>query len=342
METKPSRHWCLTAFSPDGHISDDAAASFITNSDLIRYASWQRERCPDTGRDHLQAYIELVRPARLSAARKLFSAWGIHLEPRRGTREQARDYTRKDDSRSGGPWEYGSFRTNQGKRKDIEDVLDTLDNHGLPGLLSDHPQWALLHLRHAKEYLSAKASMEALCKIRDVKTIWITGLSGVGKSYGVFKYCTEYHPHDYYVLSLRNWWDGYQGQRIVIIDELNEGEIKIQNLLMWLDNYEVTVPVKGSSFPAAWELVLITSNHKPDELYPNDVLRLGRRITHNLYVRDSSEARTYIDFALRAVDPLYKAQKEAEDQAEHDLIMQLFASEGALSGSDVDPEDPGN
>ena len=34
---------------------------------------------------------------------------GAHFEPRRGTRDQARDYCRKAETKVDGPWEHGAF-----------------------------------------------------------------------------------------------------------------------------------------------------------------------------------------------------------------------------------------
>ena len=74
----------------------------------VRYASWQRE-VGASGTEHLQGYAEFAAPVRLSAVRQWLSS-SVHWEPRKGTREEARDYSRKDDSRAAGPWELGSFQ----------------------------------------------------------------------------------------------------------------------------------------------------------------------------------------------------------------------------------------
>lgn len=76
-----------------------------------RFVVWQREKGAE-GTEHLQGYIELHAPIRLSAMVEWLR--GAHFEPRRGTRDQARDYCMKEDSRLAGPWERGDFDTGKG------------------------------------------------------------------------------------------------------------------------------------------------------------------------------------------------------------------------------------
>jgi len=62
------------------------------------------------------------------------------------------------------------------------------------------------------------------------------------------------------------FWDGYQGQRVVIIDEFR-GDIGISNLLRWFDRYPVLVEIKGSSTVLCAEEIYITSNLTPRDWY---------------------------------------------------------------------------
>jgi hypothetical protein len=72
-----------------------------------------REIAPTTGTPHLQGYVHFERTKRLSGVRVLFPH-GTHLEPRRGTPEQAADYCKKD-----GDFEERGVLPAQGRRTDI-------------------------------------------------------------------------------------------------------------------------------------------------------------------------------------------------------------------------------
>jgi len=85
---------------------------------------FQGEVCPTTGRPHIQGYIELTCPQRISALVKWLP--GAHFEVRKGTPDQARDYCMEEDTRVAGPWERGVYGGAQGKRSDIDGARDAI------------------------------------------------------------------------------------------------------------------------------------------------------------------------------------------------------------------------
>jgi len=126
-ETAPekygARHWCLTIRAHKDRplvIIEDAAIQH-----KLRFATWQREEGGDTGYVHWQAYAEFAQPVKGVTCRLVWGHRGdrgqlrrlesgdVHWERRRGTRLEARDYCRKEDTRSGsdgsGPFEWGSY-----------------------------------------------------------------------------------------------------------------------------------------------------------------------------------------------------------------------------------------
>lgn len=62
------------------------------------------------------------------------------------------------------------------------------------------------------------------------------------------------------------FWDGYNGQENVVIDEFR-GAIAVDHLLRWLDRYPVIVEVKGSSTVFRATSIWITSNLSPKHWY---------------------------------------------------------------------------
>lgn len=63
------------------------------------------------------------------------------------------------------------------------------------------------------------------------------------------------------------FWDGYQDQGNVVIDEFR-GDIGISHLLRWLDRYPVLVETKGSGVVLSARTIWITSNLPPTSWYP--------------------------------------------------------------------------
>lgn len=82
---------------------------------------YQEEVCPETGREHLQGYVEFNTSVRFGALKKLPHMAKVHWEKRRGSRQQAHDYCCKEDTRSPDSplqFEYGDFKRTSGNAGD--------------------------------------------------------------------------------------------------------------------------------------------------------------------------------------------------------------------------------
>jgi hypothetical protein len=103
MKNVQRRHWMATVWPnhlgldvgcSDHELIDAMESFWETLSSLpgLKYAVGQIERSPETGNLHIQAYTEWGSSKRLSEVVKIFPA---HLEFRKGSRDDARDYCRK-------------------------------------------------------------------------------------------------------------------------------------------------------------------------------------------------------------------------------------------------------
>ena len=96
------RHWTVTVQTRKDddwrQMFDDTIVNWqhLTEVKQLRYAVCQIE-VGETGRHHLQAYVEFLRPKRLSEAKRTLGWNHAHLEPRWGTRTQAREYCMKPE-----------------------------------------------------------------------------------------------------------------------------------------------------------------------------------------------------------------------------------------------------
>ena len=239
-------------------------------SDDVTFVVCQLEE-GEQGTPHLQGYIELAKRKRMSGVKALFTAIGVdpdkpHLEARKGTQKQAIDYCTKEDTRKAGPFEQGEARPcKQGARTDLVKLrdackakrswVDIADDDDIgPTLLKYHK--AAQFLRNAYELELVKTDE---FRLLDVEVLH--GPTGSGKTRkaiaaGSFKW----NP------SSPEWWDGYNGEETILIDEFN-GQVKITRMLQLLDGYKLRLPVKGSFSYARWTKVFITSNKHPDDWY---------------------------------------------------------------------------
>lgn len=98
---------------PYSGICNAECGRYLRFPPLVRGLVYQVER-GDSGTTHLQGYLELSNPARITQLKAWGGNWSRgHFEVRQGTRAQAAQYCSKDDSRhhpegdgSGGPWHY--------------------------------------------------------------------------------------------------------------------------------------------------------------------------------------------------------------------------------------------
>lgn len=128
--TSSLRNVCFTLFPPES--ADITTPDGLVNrTNTIRYMVWQEERCPSTQRLHLQGYVEFTNPAKFSVIQTLFKFPG-HYEKRRGSRDQARDYCRKEDTRVRGPFEMGEWTSRQGTRSDLDEIIVAIQGGATP------------------------------------------------------------------------------------------------------------------------------------------------------------------------------------------------------------------
>lgn len=232
---------------------------------FVRYCSWQTEKGA-TGTRHYQGYIEFNQPVRISKIKSLGGDWArAHLEVRRGTRDQARDYSRKEDSRLEGPWEFGEWDSGgAGKRTDLQGAVAMLKETGsLKRVAEEFPEVFVRNCRGLRELHDITSDAKRSWK----STVYVFyGNPGSGKS----RLASELSGESVYFLRRGNsnsvWWDGYHGQDNVIIDDFY-GWIPYDLLLRVCDRYECLVDYKGGATQLLAKKIFITSNRNPLDWY---------------------------------------------------------------------------
>lgn len=230
----------------------------------IRYATWQVERAPTTGQLHLQGYVEFKSPVRIPQAKRLLNSPGAHLEPRRGTREQARDYAQKEESRVRGPFEVGIWEISPGKRSDLDAVKNALVQGASLAQISDDHFGAFLRYHRG---IRAWKLLHAVRREWPMEVVVLWGPTGTGKTRAAWDLApTAYGLPPSQGGSGVGWWDGYDGHETVIIDEFY-GWLKYSFFLQLLDRYPLRLETKGGSVECQLRRVILTSNKPPEEWY---------------------------------------------------------------------------
>lgn len=247
-----ARDWCFTSFDTDKELEFE--------KDSVRYIIYGREKCPKTGREHYQGYAIFKRTCRMPKAKVWIGGGdGVHLESRRGSRDQARDYCRKD----GDVFEWGKF---DGMTK--EELFDQPISY----LKENHKEFYCRYHRGLE-----KLNVTQGPKWRDVECTLIYGGSGKGKTRYVMEMDDVYKIDRPY-----RWFDFYEGHDILCIDDFALGEMARGFFLNLLDGYRLRLETKGGFVFANWTKVFVTSNYDMDGW--DNAMR--RRINHVIDIDD--------------------------------------------------------
>lgn len=252
--------------------------SILSASSKCKYLICAKE-VGDSGTPHLQMYVEFHNPKTLNGIKKLLGSDRFHIEARRGTAQQASDYCKYADyskeTHTGTVLndyvEFGEI-SKQGLRTDWAQAVESLtnSNDSIVDIIVAQPQ--LAPCVRALERIRQLAKCDPIQ--RDVKVIVLYGDAGTGKTF----YANQLHP-ELYSKPNGEWWDGYNGESAVLMDDFYGG-ILYAEMLKVLDRYKLRVPVKGGFVGARWDTVYITSNKPPSEWYHHGMTpALQRRIT---------------------------------------------------------------
>lgn len=282
-----SRGWCFTLHATDVAVGRDQYLPPEEHKDTV-YMVWQEEK-GEGGAIHLQGYIYFgdKKPRMAWVKENVFpNSPHVHLEAAKGTPEQNRKYCTKQEGRVDGPWEYGKLPKGQGARSDLHALAAELKETGGDLRLLDE-KWDAKFVQYGRgikglaELQQARARMKGEVKNRDVKVHIYWGAPGSGKTHSAHQFEDTYTLAQYSDKTL--WFDGYYGQKTLIIDEFDYRNLPITVFNQICDIYPYNAPVKGGFVVAKWTNVVICSNIDPLTWYGSETAALRnaykRRIT---------------------------------------------------------------
>jgi len=255
------RNWCFT-------LNNYTFEEQLRIEDIdCRYLTYGIEE-GENGTPHLQGYIEFGKVIRFNSVKKLIGE-RAHIEKRRGTREQARDYCHKDGEYfEKGNWDMGG----QGTRNDLDTVRQLALEEGMRTVTAS---CNAQQIRVAEKFLTYNEEP------RDWKpeVHWIYGPTGTGKT----KLAMELtNPDDRYEKKNGSkWWNGYDNHEDVIIDDFRDSWWALTDMLSILDRYGHRVECKGGERQLRARKIIVTSAKAPEDCYKGvgeDIQQLLRRI----------------------------------------------------------------
>lgn len=190
----------------------------------------------------------------------------------------------KLETRVSGPWEYGDWRLGgQGTRTDLLAVSDAIVGGATEGdIASKYPCTFIKYTRGINRLLT----LQTIPRTQPPEVILCYGLTGTGKT----KYAYDTYPQLYRKPCDTRWFDRYQGQETLLLDDFGGKMSKMTLLyvLQLLDRYPLLVEAKGVYIDLQATTIIITTNHHPRMWYDYDKREpnydaLKRRIHKVLY-----------------------------------------------------------
>lgn len=265
MPTLQGKYWI-------GTLSYAHAREFnFWNADEMAYLIGQRE-IGTGGFEHWQFVVGFHNRKTLSQAKALFHQT-VHFELTRSAAAHAY-VTKEDTAVPDTRFLHGALPVRRNNKTDWAKVLSDAKR----GAFDDIPED--IFIRHHSSIKRIRIDHCEPTWRHDIQCHVYWGGSGLGKTRRAH-FQSEGEP--YFIKNPNTkWWDGYRGQKTVIIDDFI-GLIALNYLLTWIDRYPCNVEVKGGSIPLAATTFYITSNLDPNtwykEITPEQLGALRRRFT---------------------------------------------------------------
>jgi len=285
------RGWCFTI---NNYTDEDIQqCKDLGDKSGVRYIIFGKEVGKE-GTPHLQGFVWYYNKVPMKDVKNEMPR--AHLEGARGSAGSNKKYCSKD----GVIYEKGEGPA-QGRRTDLIKIKK-MAQEGRP-LADVIWECDTLMQMNAAEKLYKYLPMPK--RIKPVVT-WIWGPTNTHKTTMAIRMmgCEE---KDYWISppGLR-WWEGYIGQKNVVLDELRPHFCKPADFLRYIDEYPVRVETKGSSTWLRAEKIVITSCFRPEQIWDweNDgsVKQLLRRI-HNIYHLDETPEPEWPDVDIASWEP---------------------------------------
>lgn len=245
------RTWLCTLNNPDQISLED-----IHKVLLADYTVGQLEK-GENGTLHFQFYQHFKISKRLSHYKKYLPQ--AHCEPVI-VDNGADKYCMKEDTRVEGPWEYGTKPLRRNNKSDWDQVYLKAKTGKIDEIPAD------IRVRCYSQLKKIEKDHIVIEDAKDVRGVWIYGKSGYGKS----RMARRDYP-DAYPKLCNKWWDGYQNQKYVIMDDIGlEHKVLGQQLKIWSDRYGCILENKGGAMSSKYEKFIITSQYSIEEIFGED------------------------------------------------------------------------
>jgi len=190
------------------------------------------------------------------------------------------------------PFIYGNQPKGKGKDIELEQMIEAAKSGTakITDLMDLYPT----------TYVKHHAALDKILSYHDTKrqleyppTVLIYyGPPGTGKSY----WANKEYPNAYHKISSPKWWEGYNGEEVVIFEDYNPSgqfAIPLEELLKILDMYAHRTEIKFGAKQLKAHTFIFTTNINPQNWFAGEAQQdaFRRRVTEVIYFKEKFRLR---------------------------------------------------
>lgn len=249
------KNWFLT-YSQNESTPNQLLSALQDIGKLSEYLIAQESHAD--GGKHLHAYLKFQEEGvTLKDAPAVFNVIGLsgNYQPCRSPKDVIK-YCSKD----------GNYISNF----DVEEYMQKKKKLSIATIKSKSARQALedgdIKISSIRNYNLARSVLVEPYEHTECRGLWIYGKPGSGKSHAV----RVSYP-DLYSKSQNKWFDGYEGQKTILLDDFDQGGFVLgHHIKIWSDKYACSGEIKGGTAELCHHRFIITSNYLPEEIWGDE------------------------------------------------------------------------